>query len=383
MNVKVSVIECTNRFQLKIKGHKLKTFLLVMLFSFSLSAEQFLYVTASGDQAIEVYKINSENGNLELHQKVSVKGQPGNGALSPDKKFYYVAIRSKGNLGIYTFKIAEDAKISQVGFASTPGNCGFLDVDKTGKYIFASHYGEGSISCYELEEGIYKGKVLKFEESDERAHSIRIDRNNKYVYVPHTSPNKVYQYQFNNGALSSLNPAYTKGPNTDNNYHEPRHFVFHPQKDLIYTSNERGGGISSWKISEEGKLTLWQTFSTLPKGFNWNAAASDIQISSDGRFAYVANRDNTNRKSPTGNDSIASFIIDEKSGEIVKRTGITSVGRHPRSLRIDVSGKFLYGAGVNSSNITLYSINQQDGSLTKIKEFKTGKGPMWLTCLEK
>ena len=361
----------------------MKTFFILLIFTFSLSAEQFLYVTASGDQAIEVYKINSIDGNLELHQKVSVKGQPGNGSLSPDRKFYYVAIRSKGSLGIYTYKIEEDAKLKQLAFASTPGNCGFLDIDKTGKYIFASHYGEGSISCYELEEGVYKGKVLKFEKTDERAHCIRVDRNNKYVYVPHTSPNKVYQFKFNDGVFTALTPSYASGPDTENSYHEPRHFVFHPQKNLIYTSNERGGGISSWKIMEEGNLSLWQTFSSLPKGFNWNAAASDIQISSNGRFAYVANRDNTNRKSPTGNDSIASFLIDEKSGEIVKRTGITPVGRHPRSLRIDATGKFLYGAGVHSSNITQYSINQQDGTLTKVKEFKTGKGPMWLTCLEK
>ena len=360
----------------------MKTFLVFLSLSLSLFADQYLYVTASGDNALEVYKV-SGSGELNLLQKVPLKGKPGNSVISPDKKYIYVGLRSKGNLGIYTFEIGTDGKLTESGFGKTPGNCGFLEIDNTGKYIFASHYGEGRVSWYELENGIYKGKVLGYEKTDDRAHCVRIDRYNKYVYVPHTSPNKVYQFEFNQGSLSPLSPAYADGPENDKNYHEPRHFVFHPSKDLIYTSNERGGGISSWKKAADGKLTLWQTFSSLPADFDWKAAASDIQISADGRFAYVANRDNTNRKSPTGNDSIASFLIDKDSGKIIKRTGITPVGRHPRSLRIDASGKFLYGAGVHSNNVTLYSINQEDGSLTKIKEFATGKGPMWLDFLKK
>ena len=361
----------------------MKLIFLIITFSFSLMADQYLYVTAGGDNAVEVYSLNSDNGDLTLSQKINVNGKPGNTAFSPDQKYFYVSVRNKKQSGIQTFKISGDGKLTEAGFGKTPAFCGFLSVDGSGKYVFASHYGEGKVSYYELEDGIYKGKVLGFEATDARAHSALIDRKNKYVYVPHTSPNKVYQFAFNDGKLSPLNPASADGPDNENNYHEPRHLAIHPSKELIYTSNERGGGISSWKIDSQGKLSLWQTFQSLPKDFDWKAAASDIQISADGRFAYIANRDNTDRKSPTGNDSVASFLIDKDSGKILKRTGITSVGRHPRSLRIDKTGKFLYGAGVNSSNITLYKISQEDGSLTKVKEFKTGKNPMWLTCLEK
>ena len=359
-------------------------FLIVFLsLTFSLFADQYLYVTVGGDAKVEIYRVDKSNGDLILHGKVAVKGKPGNTAFSPDKSLLYVSVRGKGENGIQTFKIGTDAKLTEVGFAKTPAFCGFLSVDNSGKYIFSSHYGEGKVSYYELEDGIYKGKVLGFNASDMRAHSARIDRDNKYVYAPHTAPNKVYQYSFSNGKLSPLSTPSADGPDKENDYHEPRHCVFHPTKDLFYTSNERGGGISSWKIGSNGQLTLWQTFPSLLKGFDWKAAASDIQISADGRFAYIANRDNSNKKSPTGNDSVASFLLDKESGKILKRTGITSVGRHPRSLRVDTTGKFLYGAGVNSSNITLYEINQVDGSLKKVKAFKTGKNPMWITCLEK
>ena len=361
----------------------MKILLLLLSLSFSLFADQYLYVTAGGDSAIEVYKIDSSNGDLTLLEKVPLQGKPGNTALSPDKSFLYVSVRDKKENGIQTFKIGSGGKLTEAGYGKTPAFCGFLSVDSSGKYIFASHYGEGKVSYYELEGGVYKGKVLGFEATDMRAHSVRIDRENKYVYLPHTAPNKVYQFSFANGKLTPLSSPFAEGPDKENNYHEPRHCVLHPSKALFYTSNERGGGISSWKIDSNGQLSLWQTFQSLPKDFDWKAAASDIQISADGRFAYIANRDNSDRKSPTGNDSIASFLLDKESGKILKRTGITPVGRHPRSLRIDSSGKFLYGAGVHSSNITLYKMNQEDGSLEKVKEFKTGKNPMWLTCLEK
>lgn len=361
----------------------MKFFIVFLSLSLSIFADQYLYVTAGGDSAVEVYKIDAGSGHLNLHSKISVKGRPGNTAFSPDGKLFYVSVRSKGENGIQTFKIGEDGKLSEAGYGKTPAFCGFLSLDSRGKYIFASHYGEGKVSYYELENGIYKGKVLGFVESDARAHSVRISKDDKYVYVPHTSPNKVYQFSFANGKLNPLASPSADGPDKENNYHEPRHCVFHPVKNIFYTSNERGGGISSWKIDANGQLSLWQTFQSIPKGFDWKAGASDIQISANGRFAYIANRDNTNRKSPTGNDSIASFLLDEETGKILKRTAITPVGRHPRSLRIDKSGKFLYGAGVNSNNVTLYMINQEDGSLKKVKAFKTGKNPMWLTCLEK
>ena len=364
----------------------MRSFLLLIasFFMLPLMAEQYVYVSSSGTSTLEIYDF--DKGVLSLKDKFQLKGAPGNSVISPDKKYIYVSVRTgKGKnrkSNIETLEILADGKVKSVGIAETPQYCGFLDIDKTGTYLFASHYGEGKVSSYKLEKGIYKGKVLQDLKTDDRAHSVGID-DAGMVYVPHTLPNKVYQFKFENEKLVPLSPASADGPDKDNNYHEPRHFAFHPSKNLLYTSNERGGGISLWSRSATGQLTLKQTVNTLPDNANERFAASDITISKDGRFVFIAERDNLDRKNPKGNDCITVYSLNESTGALEKKVGTFGVGRHPRCLRLDTTNKYLFGPGVHSSTLTVYKLDQKTGALSEIKTYQTGKAPMWVLALEK
>ena len=44
---------------------------LVFLVSFSLAAEQFVYVSAKGDKTLDVYQFNSYDGKLTLKEKLA------------------------------------------------------------------------------------------------------------------------------------------------------------------------------------------------------------------------------------------------------------------------------------------------------------------------
>ena len=219
--------------------------------------------------------------------------------------------------------------------------------------------------------------------TDKNAHCIRMDRTDSFVYVPHTSPNKIYQFSFKNEKLTKIGQGYVDGPAVDQRYHEPRHMVFHPTKNFVYTSNERGGGLSHWTYDVKGSLTLKQTVCTLPEDNNEKFAASDITISEDGRFVYIANRDNLNRKSPKGKDCLAAYELEPSTGKILKKVGSFAVGRHPRCVRIDETGKFLFGPGVNNSTITVFKRDSKTGSLKALDVYKESTNPMWIVTLEK
>jgi 6-phosphogluconolactonase len=362
-------------------------YLLVILFSLPLFGGQYVYVSAKGDKTLDVYQFNSSNGKLTLKEKFSLKGAPGNSVLSPDEKYLYVSVQSgtkrMPETGIETLVIQANGSLKSIGYGKTPQFCGFLAMDSKGQYLFSSHYREGKISSYKVENGIYKGRVLDDIKTDKNAHCIRVDRTDSFVYVPHTSPNKMYQFSFKNEKLTKIGQGYVDGPAEDQRYHEPRHMVFHPTKNFVYTSNERGGGLSHWTYDAQGSLTLKQAVSTLPDDNNKKFAASDITISADGRFVYVANRDNLDRNNPVGKDCLAAYALDPSTGEILKKVGSFAVGRHPRCVRIDTTGNYLFGPGVNNSTITVFKRDQNSGALKALETYKKSTNPMWVVTLEK
>jgi 6-phosphogluconolactonase len=362
----------------------LRIIFLFIIFIFvgpSLVATQFLYVSVAGDNAIEVYKIG-EDGILDIVQKLDLGNSPGNSVLSPDCKKLFVAVGNKEKTGILTLGIDEKGVLSIIAFGSTPIRLTYLTIDKKGLYLFACHYGEGKISSYKLEDGVYKGKVLEVLATDKNAHCAQIDSNDEYVYFPHTGPNSIYQFQFKDEKLIALNPIKVGGPDKGNNYHEPRHIVFHSKHKILYSSNEFGGGLSRWSIEKNGVLSLKETLKTVSKEITWKNASSDITITPNDKLIFVANRDITNVNEATGNDSVSVFTLDE-AGNISKQTGIYPLGRHPRCLHVEIKGKFIFGTAVDSSEISVYEIDYANGTLKLISKIQTGKKPMWMVSVTK
>ena len=145
----------------------------------------------------------------------------------------------------------------------------YIQVDPTGGYLLAAHYGAGDVTMYRIVDGVATSKLLSHIKTEKTAHCIELDRSGRYVYVPHTSPNKLYQFVLDTkaGTLTPNDPPYVDGPDKDHRYHEPRHYKHHPNLPFGYTSNENGGGITSWAFDKStGRLTRKATLSTLPPG---------------------------------------------------------------------------------------------------------------------
>jgi 6-phosphogluconolactonase len=65
----------------------------------------------------------------------------------------------------------------------------------------------------------------------------------------------------------------------------PRHFCFHPSKDVLYFSNEQGSSVTGYHFDPaNGTLSAFQTISTLPTGYEQSNTCSQIQISPSGKF---------------------------------------------------------------------------------------------------
>ena len=354
----------------------------MIFLSMPILAEQFVYLSSKGDKKIEVYQL-LENGDLIFKQSAISKAAPGNSVMAPNKKFLYVSVKDKKNCGIETFQINDDGTLASIAYATTPYSCGFLAIDSQTKYLFASHYSDGRVTTYKLEKYIFRGQLLDDIKTDERAHSIGIDKTGSYVYAPHTAPNKIYQFTFKDERLAFLSPKASMGPHTDTQYHEPRHFVFHPFKNLLYSSNEKGSGISLWSQSPTGQLTLQQTVLTLPEKSDRRFSASDITMSAGARFIYIAERDYSDESIQSRKDCIVAYQLDPKSGALKSRIGSFSVGRIPRCLGIDKENKFVLCTAVNSGTLSIFKINNNTGYLSPLKTYNVAAKPMWISFLKK
>jgi 6-phosphogluconolactonase len=82
--------------------------------------------------------------------------------------------------------------------------------------------------------------------------------------------------------------------------------------------------------------------------------SADIHVSPDGRFLYASNRLNA--------DGISIFSINTDNGLLTK-VGYQLTAKHPRNFVITPNGKFLLLASRDENKIEVYEINNETGML--------------------
>jgi 6-phosphogluconolactonase len=351
------------------------------------SAEDLL-VAVQQPPRVETYSIDGKSGAIKLKSTVELPGAPGPMSITKDKTRLYVAIRIPGekgkraSSGVATLSRAANGELKVIGSAPLPEFPTYLSIDATGQWLLSAHYGPGQCAVIPVKDGVAQGEFAQVVKTASQAHCIVIEKQNRFAFVPHTNPNKVFQFKIDSkaGKLIPNDPPTVDGPDEDHQYHQPRHIDFHPTLSRAYTANERGGGISVWNYdSKNGTLKLAQTLSSLPPTFNGKSAAADVHVTANGRFVYVSNRDLESDTSKA-QDTLAGYSIDPNSGR-VKSIGFFRTGHFPRSFAINGSSEFVYAGGQRSNDVSIYRI-QTSGALQKIGTQETTQVPIWLMCVK-
>ncbi|MGB0583344.1 MAG: lactonase family protein, partial [Limisphaerales bacterium] len=342
------------------------------------AADQRLYLAAGGK--LTVHRIDADTGKLSVQQELDLPGA-GPFTRSPDGKFLYVMAGSGKQAAMATLDFNAKGELKLRHQAPINLRAGYLDVEDHGTYIAGNHYGPGKATIWKLKDGIYRGHTVQEIELEQRAHSSIFSPDNQWLLVPATGPNKVFVNRFDvhTGKATPNAPPFAPGPEGQNHARQPRHLVFHPNGNIVYTTNERekpGVGIWLWD-TKKGTLETIQDIITQPKGFDGNITTADLHLTPNNKFLYVSNRDITQRNAPVGRDSIVGFHVSEKNGRLTM-IGHTPCERHPRSFTIDTTGRYLYVAGQVDSRLGAYRIDQKTGQLKKIAQYEVGSRPTWV-----
>ena len=198
-------------------------------------------------------------------------------------------------------------------------------------------------------------------------------------------PGAIKAYRFDNGVLrnlASIAPGNGLG-------FGPRHLDFHPSEPWAFVSIERQNKLYVYKLDDKTGLardpmfikdTLSNPASTSPQG------AGPIHVHPNGKFVYVTNRTfpasgaGSRKVAEGGENTVATFAIDGKTGEPKKLENVEGRGIQLRTFGIDPSGRMLAVAsvlplddGTLPAGITTYRI-AGDGTLGFVRKYDVDTG---------
>ena len=312
---------------------------------------------------IEIFAANPESGALKKVATQETSGVPFFLTLHPNKKHLLVGLKGKTN-GLESYTIdPQTGSLSLTNKVDLEAGPVYMGVDHSGKYLFTAPWSADQVTMTQLAPD---GRLLEtsYFPTARRPHALAIDPSNRFLYVPCLGADVIQQFQFNatTGAVTPSDPptsATAEGAG-------PRLPIFHPSLGVLYQGNEKNDTISVYNIDPtSGDLSRIQTISTLPEGFDDRSNLSELHLSPDSQFLYIANR---------GHNSIARYSVNQKTGTLTLN-GFTLVpDATVRSFSLTPAGDYLYAGSQKVGELITFSVNPESGDLTQTHMTKTTAG---------
>jgi len=327
---------------------------------------EFVYISLDGENRIAVYSVDESSGELTAVANVATPSPPGGLTSDPKKRFLFASLRRAGKLA--SFRINQDGGLTLINVVEAGADPAYVATDRTGRFLLTAYYVAAKVSVHQIgKDGSISEKPLQKIATDIKAHAIMTDASNRFAFVPHTGPNAIYQFRFDEktGRLAPNDPLIVDtGANTG-----PRQLAFHPKLDIVFFDYEQACAIAAFDLNRRtGQLSFRERLSSVPDRFKETRSNARIEIHPSGKFIYVANR---------GHNSLAGYRVDSLSGKLTS-LGQTLTEPTPRGFAIDPSGRFLYAAGQSSGRLAAFNISTENGDLNRFATYDVGKQPWWV-----
>lgn len=337
-----------------------------------------VYVSNAGSKEIFVFAMDRDSGDLTAIERAAVPGteQPSPTsipmAVSPDRRFLYAALRSEP-FPASSFAIdPQSGKLTHLATAPLADSMAYIVTDRTGRFLLSASYPGAKLAINPIDtSGRVGGEATQVLPTKPKAHCVVIDASNRYVYCTNLGGDIIMQLRFDAaaGKVSSNTPAaISTRPNAG-----PRHLVFHPNGRFLCLLNETDATLGAYAIDPAtGTLSELQTVPTLPPDFTGKPSAADLHVTPDGRFIYASERTTS---------MIKGYRLDPERGTF-SRCGRWPTETTPRGFAIDPRGYFLIAAGLSSNAITVSAIDQENGALAPVRQYRVGEMPNWIEIVD-
>jgi 6-phosphogluconolactonase len=292
-------------------------------------------------------------------------------AVSPDKRFLYAALRSQP-FRVLSFAVdPASGRLKKLGEAPLADSMANIDVDASGKWLFAASYPGHKITVNSIDGNGVVGAIQQLIPTAPNAHAIHADASNRFVLATSLGGDNISVWRFDaaKGQLTPNDPAIVQAAPKSG----ARHFVWDKAQKHLYLLNEVDASlyVFAWDAAR-GTLRELQRTTTLPEGFTGKPWAADLHLSPDGRQLYASERTSS---------TIARFRVDAETGRL-EAAGSTPTEKTPRGFAIDSSGRFLIAAGQESHSVSVHAIDPRTGALGEATRLPVGKNPNWVEIVD-
>ena len=287
-------------------------------------------------------------------------------------------------------------QLTRLGAVSSGGSMpAHLSLHPTGKFLFAANYGGGSVAVFPIAADGSLGDATDVRPSVGPRHHVRPvnDPPGQFAISDHESPHVhmvaadpggqfviandagldltlIWRFDAGSGRLMPAEVPVVAAPPGSG----PRHFAFHPNGRVFYNLYEHDAKVAVYDYDPaRARMKLKQTVQSLPPKFAGSNLASEIVMTADGRYVYVANR---------LHNAVSIFAV-APDGQL---RGISETWVHadsPRSISIDPDGTILYSCNQRGDSITSFHLNPATGALTFTGRFEAVGSPAVMTILKR
>lgn len=332
-------------------------------------AGQLVYIGMHGDK-ITAARFDPAKGTLDPIGPVAGNARPTWGLRLPGQPviFFNEEAGNGGDAqgGVQAFRVNTQSgaldKISDVRAGG--GGTTHLWYDAPSHVLLVVNYGGGSLATIPVGADGTLGAVTsltKFtgsgphkRQGSAHAHGVSVDPSGHWALVSDLGSDRVWVLPFDRksgkvGAYDATSAQHYVAPFGTG----PRHMAWSPTRPVLYVADELTAHVDNfgWDAAK-GRLTLLQSLSTNASGFTGEASASEVAVSRDGRFVYVANR---------GDSMIVVHKVDPKTGTLTQIQRFPSGGSLPWHITLDGTGRWLLAANRDSNRVNVLAINPATG----------------------
>lgn len=369
-----AAISCNNKKSNKgIQSEKLSLADSLELAMESTKDERSLYLlvgtyTEKESEGIYVFQLDTTSGYSKSIGHVQVEN-PSYLTISKNEKYVYAVTENNDSTAkAHAFSFdKESGKLKLINSQPTDGAAPcYIEIDNEGKHVLTANYTGANLTAFKIKEDgslEEKPQIINFtgksthptRQKQPHIHCARFTPDKKHVLVSDLGTDRIHKLDINENTLGSFLISGTPNSFNVKDGSGPRHIDYHPNGKYAYVITELSGDVIVFDYTN-GNLNQIQTI----KADTLNSEASaDIHISPNGQFLYASNR----RKG----DGLAIFSINQNDGTLTK-VGYQETGIHPRNFAFTPNGKFLLVAARDSNVIQIFEVDKNTGLLTDIKK---------------
>jgi 6-phosphogluconolactonase len=249
-----------------------------------------------------------------------------------------------------------------------------LALDAASQTLFAAHYGSGTLSAVSVNANGTLGAVTSSQtdmgsgpsprQKSAHAHDVVLAPGGKYALVTDLGADRIFVYPFDASSRTLAPGESTSVPAGAG----PRHLVFSRDGRFVLVNTELTAELRSYHWDPKaGRLSAVQDIPAYPAGKNGEKSTSELALSKDGRFAYLALRGDQ--------DSLIVYALNIRKGTLREIQRVSSGGKVPWSFGIDRTGRWLLVTNEGSNSVVEMKIDRTTGKLSTTAQSVTIPGP--------